>query len=296
MKNCEIFRKVRKKRGWTQEQMSNYLGIQREIVSFWERNKRPIPADIAEKMRQIHRRSKDFIFQELTLKNVTTSISNDKIDGSKSTLLHSLGEKHTKKEGVSDKKKPEIDIPLEGTIEYHLLDGLIAFKRNNNNRYPTTQDFRDGKIKSFSLHEIKEFFGNLRHAKRVATALRKQRRQIKKKETKLRSATNQCSICGNWYRGVEQHFDDMRDWINSVLSSVKGDSYQDIVLQIREKILFPSRCFCGGQQKKCRYSPLRSVINSRLENLFQHSDGRSPHEAASDCKKAIFDKNLNPDE
>ena len=291
--DSEVLKRVRIKRGWSQGQMANYFGIQREMVTFWETDKRKIPIKIVKKMRKLMRASKGVILQELTLKNVTKSAVTSilPIEGytSEKSLLHSLGEKHTQKGGVSDLKQDNADIPVEETVEYHLLDGLIAFKRSNNNRYPTTQDFNDGKIKSFSLTEIKEHYGSLKEAKKVATELRKQRRQEKKDPVKLRGLSNRCPICGQPYRGVVQLYEDLRSWISLILQSAKGDSYQNILVDIRDKILFPKECFCGGKPSQGWNSSLRIVLGMRFEALLKtNNTNKTCQEAVQDSKKAVF--------
>jgi len=324
--DCELLKVARKKLGWTQKELANYYGVQREVISYWESGKRPIPKEILGMPRKVQRLSKEKAVErfnknnknsgkkpelsKLSQENVTesaiTSIPDNKRYGSKTMLLHSLEENLVISMGVSaisgnsapiQDKKPEFvefEIPKESTRERELLDGLIAFKRNHKNRYPTKADFNavdskgKRKIWTYSLKEIKDCFGSLQKAKRIATEIRKIQKQEKESHTKPCKAVSKCSLCGNWVVDIDQHYDDMRAWINLILNTTKGKIYQDVVLDLKNKILFPEKCFCGGKIKNGWKSSLRIILNMRFESLFQSADSRSPLDVVQDCKNAIF--------
>ena len=101
---------------------------------------------------------------------------------------------------------------------------------------------------------------------------------------------NKCPICGQKYRGVIQHYKGLRLWIESIVQSTRGDSYQDTVLKIRDRILFPEECFCEGKIVDEWNSSLRTILGMRFENLLQNAGTKDSKDARKDCWKEIFEK------
>lgn len=260
MINGELLKSSRKKIGFSQQDLADYFEIsQREIISYWEQGKRPIPDEVLKMAKQAKRMSKRDAIQRFKLKSPNckkepsnrgksvTFIPSEKTcvgkDVYNSNLLHSLEEKITQKVGVSDfsEKYPE------GSMERHILDAYITFKKSKG-CFPTAGDFIDRGFKEAEKEEVLKYFGNLSNAKRMAIQLRKYKsaKQGEGKnvktflapvgETKTLKGDKgfPCPCCGKKWRGANDFYNALRRVVKERLSHVEQNSgsYQVAVLRL----------------------------------------------------------------
>lgn len=258
MMNGELLKSSRKKIGFSQQDLADYFEIsQREIISYWEQGKRPIPDEVLKMAKQAKRMSKKDAIQRFKLKSPNckkepsnrgksvTFIPGEKTcvgkDVYNSNLLHSLEEKIAQKAGVCDflEKYPE------GSMKRHILDAYIGFKQINK-RFPVETDFINGEFGEVRKEEVLQHFGSLSNAKRLAGELKRYRSAEQRGEKIIRMFPSPsgkvkpplgdkgflCPCCGKKWREVNDFYNALRRVIKERLSHIEQNprSYQIAVL------------------------------------------------------------------
>ncbi len=261
MSNGELLKSSRKKLGFTQQDLADYFGIgQREIISYWEQGKRPLPEEILKVVKRILRMNKKDAQSQFKRKssNCKKELSNRGKDvkfipGEKkyigqgvydSNSLHSLGKKSTQNEGgcqFSIEKYPA------DSIERYILDAYIEFKQTHK-RFPIEADFISGTFREIKKKEILQYFGSLSNAKKLAGELKKYESARKRRGGIIRTFSPPgqqvkpvlgdrgflCPCCGKAWKGINDFYNAMREKIKERLSHIEQnfESYQIALLEL----------------------------------------------------------------